>query len=64
MRRGAVNDEPITRLGNCCGCSQFTLLFKITGLFRYRCGPCYEREVGTRHWLDTVRIVEKEEKGG
>lgn len=48
-----TNDEPITRIGNCCGCKTYpTLLFKVPGVFRYRCGGCYAKEVGSRHWLD------------
>jgi hypothetical protein len=46
-------DEPVTRVGICCGCRAFAvLLFKIPGIFRYRCSECYLREQGVRHWLD------------
>lgn len=44
---------PLTTVGYCCGCRQLDLLiFKLEGVFRYRCGECYEREVGRRHDLD------------
>lgn len=50
MRRKAET-EPETRVGNCCGCSRHSLLFKVPGIFRYRCAECFEREEGYRHHL-------------
>lgn len=49
MRTKREVSEPETRVGNCCGCNQCPVaLFKIQGIFRYRCAPCYARETG--HW--------------
>jgi hypothetical protein len=41
--------EPETRAGHCCGCHSIgTLpLFKVQGMFRYRCSACFERETGS-----------------
>lgn len=49
--------EPITRIGVCGKCGQFDLLFKITGLPRYRCSTCYKLETGTRHWLERKEVT-------
>lgn len=44
--------EPETRVGICCGCHQDPMaLFKIPGIFRYRCADCFEKETGYRHHL-------------
>lgn len=45
-----ILEEPPTRIGICCGegCGEYSLLFKITGLYRYRCAECYTKEVGHR----------------
>lgn len=45
------NAEPEVRVGNCCGCNQQAVLFKIPAIFRYRCAACFERETGYRHHL-------------
>jgi hypothetical protein len=48
--------EPETLVGNCSGCNVFPRpLFKIPGLFRYRCDECFERELGYRHHLAPPR---------
>lgn len=44
--------DPETRVGHCCGCGTDGPLFKIPALFRYRCGECYEKEMGHPHRLD------------
>lgn len=44
--------EPETRVGNCCGCNSLALLFKMQGIYRYRCSQCYQTETGQRHHLD------------
>lgn len=46
-------EEPETRVGNCCGtkCGNHDTLFKVPGIFRYRCAECFEREMGWRHHL-------------
>jgi hypothetical protein len=50
MKRG--EPEPETRVGNCCGChSDPETLFKVPGIFRYRCAACFQRETGYRHHL-------------
>jgi hypothetical protein len=44
--------EPETRVGNCCGCHTDPVpLFKVSGIFRYRCADCFEKETGYRHHL-------------
>jgi hypothetical protein len=44
--------EPETRVGNCCGCNTDPMvLFKIQGIYRYRCAECFEVETGYRHHL-------------
>lgn len=49
-RRGAI--EPETRAGICCGCNaSYVALYKIQGIYRYRCDTCFEREAGYRHHL-------------
>jgi len=56
LRRGET--EPETRVGNCCGCGEHPVtLFKITGVYRYRCDTCYERETGHRHHLAPDKTV-------
>ena len=48
--------EPETRVGNCCGCRRDPVaLFKVPGIFRYRCEDCFEREMGYRHHLSPPR---------
>ena len=45
MKRGAP--DPEIRVGNCCGCNMFPVtLYKIMGIYRYRCAPCFEKETG------------------
>ena len=45
-------DEPETRVGICCGCRADSMaLYRIPGLYRYRCDECFERETGHRHYL-------------
>jgi hypothetical protein len=54
--------EPETRVGICCGdaCKiahdkagawSTAALFKVPGIYRYRCADCYVAEVGRRHPL-------------
>jgi hypothetical protein len=54
--------EPETRVGICCGdaCKaaqhssgtwNYALLFKVQGIFRYRCATCFETETGHRHHM-------------
>lgn len=46
------DSEPQTRVGNCSGCNTWPLtLFKIPGVYQYRCAGCFERETGYRHHL-------------
>jgi hypothetical protein len=47
LKKGAP--EPETRVGNCCGCNEFALLFKVPNLYRYRCDTCFQKETGYRH---------------
>lgn len=48
--------EPETRVGNCCGCHTCPVaLFKIPGIYRYRCDGCFEQETGRRHHLSPAR---------
>jgi hypothetical protein len=50
--------EPETRVGNCCGCNQYPLpLFKVPGIYRYRCDSCFERETGYRHHMAPSRRI-------
>jgi len=50
--------EPETRVGHCCGCHQCPIpLFKVQGVYRYRCADCFERETGFRHYLSPSRTV-------
>jgi hypothetical protein len=52
MRLKRAETEPETRVGNCCGCNRDPVpLFKVQGIFRYRCADCFERETGYRHHL-------------
>lgn len=52
MRMKRLIAEPETRKGNCGGCNQCPLtLYKIQGIYRYRCADCYEKETGHRHHL-------------
>lgn len=47
-----IENEPQVRVGNCCGCGACPVtLFKIVGIYRYRCDACYKKETGLRHWL-------------
>jgi hypothetical protein len=56
LKRGVP--EPETRVGNCCGCNRYPLpLFKIQGLYRYRCDECFEKETGHRHYLSPAKVV-------
>jgi hypothetical protein len=46
-KRMKRDKDPETRMGNCCGCNTYPLrLFKISGIFRYRCAGCYYKETG------------------
>lgn len=50
--RRRPDPEPETRVGNCCGCNTDPMaLFKIQGIYRYRCAECFEAETGYRHHL-------------
>jgi hypothetical protein len=49
--------EPETRVGNCCGCNTYALLFKMQGIFRYRCASCFEKETGHRHHLAITGVT-------
>lgn len=55
LKRGQT--EPETRVGHCCGdgCSKVALLFKVQGIYRYRCSTCFQRETGHKHYLDVVQ---------
>ncbi len=38
---------PDVRVGHCAGCGDFpTTVYKVGTMHRYRCAPCYEKEVG------------------
>lgn len=55
LRRGA-DTEPETRVGICCGEHHLgnrdgLALFKVAGLFRYRCAECFTRETGAPHHM-------------
>lgn len=54
MKRHAET-ELETRVGNCCGdnCSDRypVSLYKIPGIYKYRCAACFEKETGYRHHL-------------
>jgi hypothetical protein len=61
VKRGQ-DQEPEIRIGNCCGCQTYpVLLFKVPGIYRYRCDECYAAEVGHRHHMapakEPARIV-------
>lgn len=70
MKRGV--SEPETRVGICCGdaCKAEAergkwvnvLLFKVQGIFRYRCDGCFAIETGGRHHLavDLDTVTEEE----
>lgn len=45
-----ITPDPQTRLGHCCGCKTDGVLFKIPGIYRYRCAPCFHKETGQHHW--------------
>jgi hypothetical protein len=60
--------EPETRVGICCGaeCNQrrtinAVLLFKIQGMFRYRCATCFLSETGYRHHLSIDQSPQPQE---
>jgi hypothetical protein len=57
MKRKA--EEPETLVGNCCGCHKHDTLYKVPGIYRYRCDPCFLKETGFRHHLAPLhnRIV-------
>ena len=58
MRR--IRDaEPQSRVGFCCGCRQDDALYKIPGLFRYRCARCYREETGHFHYLTPIGVITK-----
>lgn len=47
--------DPELRVGQCCGdyCKdtlQDQQLYKIPGIFRYRCARCFYAELGQHHW--------------
>lgn len=45
LRRGLP--EPEVRVGHCCGCHAYPIvLYKLQGIYRYRCAECYESETG------------------
>lgn len=45
-------DEPETRVGHCAGCRKFPIaLFKVPGVYRYRCAECFRAETGVDHHL-------------
>ena len=50
--------EPETRVGYCCGdgCGNYALLFKVPGIFRYRCSECFQRETGYRHHMAALTL--------
>lgn len=61
MPKQKPDPEPETRNGNCCGCHTFNHLYKVPGLFRYRCATCFKAEVGYYHSLtptEEIRIRE------
>lgn len=48
--------EPETRVGHCAGCRQFPIaLFKVPGVYRYRCAECFRNETGFDHHLAPAR---------
>jgi len=52
IRRRRPDPEPETRVGICCGCGSDGLaLFKVPGIYRYRCAECFPLETGYRHHL-------------
>lgn len=62
MRRRAL--DPETRVGICCGVEcrksptwDYVTLYKVAGVYRYRCADCYEKEVGWRHRLAPISKV-------
>jgi hypothetical protein len=68
MKRAELT-EPETRVGICCGCNVWNLpLFKIPGIYRYRCAPCYRSETGVDHpechRVFSVRRVHRSDAGG
>lgn len=69
MSRANPQPDPEIRIGICCGCSVSNLLlFRIPGVYRYRCSPCFRAETGTDHPLCrrifTVRPVQRPDAGG
>lgn len=69
MSRARRDAEPETRVGICCGCQRWnSLLFKVPGVYRYRCAPCYRTEQGYDHALCrrvfTVSRVTRQDAGG
>jgi hypothetical protein len=52
MRRYKRDAEPETRVGLCCGCREDRVsLFKVPGIFRYRCAACFRKETGFNHHM-------------
>lgn len=50
MAKRSTKQDPETQVGICCGCNVWNLLlFKVPGIYRYRCAPCYRKETGTDH---------------
>lgn len=52
--------EPEVHVGNCCGCNTYPItLYKIPGIYRYRCAGCFQTETGYSHHLapSVTRIV-------
>jgi hypothetical protein len=52
MPKQKPNPEPETRVGICCGCQRSSMpLYKVPGIFRYRCAECFLRETGYQHHM-------------
>jgi hypothetical protein len=69
MNRRAEAAEPETRIGICCGCNAWNqLLYKVPGIYRYRCAPCFRAEQGKDHpecrRIFSVRPVTRVDAGG
>lgn len=56
LKKGEPESEIL--VGNCCGdeCPDRypVTLFKVPGIYRYRCAHCFEKETGYRHHLAPV----------
>lgn len=59
MRSKRPDPEPEVRNGICCGegCRQYDTLYKVPGIYRYRCAGCYLKETGRFHPDTPAQVI-------